>query len=145
MDTPRSTIRLPASRDYLQDVIAFVETNAEAAGVSPARCSGLCLAVEEAFVNICDYAFEDGRGQQVELACLATVDAFVLEIIDTGREFNPLSVPEPDLSIPLEQRQIGGLGVHFIRNFTDHADWRREDDRNRLRLTIKLCEGDARS
>ena len=144
MYTPPSTIKLPASLDRLQDVMAFVETSAEAAGVLPAKRSGLCLAVEEAFVNICTYAFKDCQGQ-VELACFPGADAFVLEIMDTGQKFNQLSVPEPDLSVPLEQRQIGGLGVHLIRNFTDHADWRRENDRNILRLTINLREGDAHS
>lgn len=144
MYTPPPTIKLPASLDRLQDVMAFVETNAEAAGVLPAKRSGLCLAIEEAFVNICNYAFKDSRGE-VELACLLGTDAFVLEIMDNGQEFNQLSVPEPDVSVPLEQRQIGGLGVHLIRNLTDHADWRRENDRNILRLTVNLREDDTYS
>lgn len=144
MYTPPSTIKLPASLDRLQDVIAFVETSAEKAGVMHAKLSGLCLAVEEAFVNICTYAFKDGRGE-VELACFPGADTFVLEIMDNGQEFNQLSVQEPDISVPLEQRQIGGLGVHFIRNLTDHADWRRENDRNILRLTVNLREGDTHS
>jgi serine/threonine-protein kinase RsbW len=142
MSIPPSTIKLPASLDRLQDVMVFVETNADKAGVLPAKLSGLCLAVEEAFVNICRYAFKGGQGE-VELACFPGTDAFVLEIKDTGQEFNQLSVPEPDISAPLEQRQIGGLGVHFIRNFTDHADWRRESDSNILRLTINLREEDV--
>jgi serine/threonine-protein kinase RsbW len=142
MSIPPSTIKLPASLDRLQDVMVFVETNADKAGVLPAKLSGLCLAVEEAFVNICRYAFKGGQGE-VELVCLPGADAFVLEIKDTGQEFNQLSVPEPDISVPLEQRQIGGLGVHFIRNFTDHADWRRESDSNILRLTINLREEDV--
>jgi serine/threonine-protein kinase RsbW len=144
MYSPPSSIKLPASLDRLQDVIAFVETSAEKAGVMPAKLFGLCLAVEEVFVNICTYAFKDGRGE-VELVCFPGADAFVLEIMDTGQEFNQLSVPEPDISVPLEQRQIGGLGVHFIRNFADHADWRRENDKNILRLTFNLRDGDAHS
>jgi serine/threonine-protein kinase RsbW len=144
MYSPPSTIKLPASLDRLQDVIAFVETSAEKAGVMPEKLSGFCLAVEEAFVNICSYAFKDGRGE-VELVCFHDADAFVLEIMDAGEEFNQLSVPEPNLSVPLEQRQIGGLGVHFIRNFTDHADWHRENDRNILRLTVNLREGGTHS
>jgi anti-sigma regulatory factor (Ser/Thr protein kinase) len=144
MYTPPSTIKLSASLDRLQDVMAFVETNGKAAGVQPAKLSGLCLAVEEAFVNICNYAFKDSL-VEVELACFPGAETFVLEVVDNGQEFNQLSVPEPDISLPLEQRQIGGLGVHFIRNFTDDADWRRENDRNILRFTINLHEGDAHS
>ena len=144
MCSPLSTTKFPASLDRLQDVMTYVETTAEATGVMPAKLSGLCLAVEEAFVNICTYAFKGGQGE-VELICFPGTDVFVLEIIDTGQEFNQLSVPEPDLSVPLEQRQIGGLGVHFIRHFTDHAEWRRESNRNILRLTVNLREGNAHS
>ncbi len=143
MGARRSTLRLPALRERLQDVMAFIETSAEAAGVAPAKSAGLCLSVEEAFVNICEYASE-GEPAQVELVCSVGSGTFVLEIMDTGREFNPLSVPKPDLDIPLEQRQIGGLGVHLIRNFTDEAEWRRDGGRNVLRLSIDPGEGDSR-
>jgi anti-sigma regulatory factor (Ser/Thr protein kinase) len=138
------TIRLASSLDRLKDVMAFVETSAGQAGVPPEKISGLCLAVEEAFVNICSYALKDGRGE-VELAGFPGTETFVLEIRDTGPEFNQLSVPEPDLSIPLEERPIGGLGVHFIRNFTDHADWRRENNWNVLRLTVNIHDGKVSS
>ena len=139
MNNFTSSVNIPASLDRLQDVMAFAENGAAAAGVPPDKRSGLCLAVEEAFVNICSYAFPDGQGD-VCLACFTDDGYFILEINDNGPEFNQLSVPEPDLSIPLEQRQIGGLGVHFIRNFTDRADWRRENGRNILRLAVSLGE-----
>jgi len=137
MTTSSWTIRLPAALDRLPEAMAFVETRAQAAGVQPAKISGLCLALEEAFVNICSYAFKDDPGE-VALTCFETAAAFILEIADTGPEFNQLSVPEPDLDLPLEQRRIGGLGVHFIRKFTDQVDWRREDNMNILRLSVNL-------
>ena len=137
MDTSSSTIRLPAALERLPEATAFVEIRAEAAGVLPAKVSGLCLALEEAFVNICSYAFKDDPGE-VTFTCCETAAAFILEIADTGPAFNQLSVPEPDLDLPLEQRRIGGLGVHFIRKFTDQVDWRREDNMNILRLSVNL-------
>ncbi|MEW6076279.1 MAG: ATP-binding protein [Thermodesulfobacteriota bacterium] len=140
MQTSPSAIRLPAALTRLPEVMTFVETHAAAAGVPAAKRSALCLAVEEAFVNICSYAFKNGQGE-VALTCAAAAGAFVLEIADTGPEFDLLSVPEPDLSAPMEQRRIGGLGIHFIRKFTDHADWRRENGRNILRLTVHLSGG----
>ena len=77
---------------------------------------------------------------EVELVCFSGSDNFVLEIIDPGPEFNMLSVPMPDISVELEKREIGGLGVHFIRHFTDQADWRRQNNKNILRLTMYLGE-----
>ena len=144
MTRDTSTIRFPASLDSLPAVIAFVEDNAASAGVAPAKQSGLCLAGEEAFVNICTHALKDSKGE-VRLDCFSTATTFVLEIMDSGPEFNMLSVPEPDTSVELQQREIGGLGVHLIRNFTDHAEWRRQNNQNILRLTVNLDKGPSHS
>ncbi len=144
MTRDTSTTRFPALLDSLPAVIAFVEDNAAAAGVAPAKRNGLCLAAEEAFVNICTHSFKDGKGE-VELDCFSTSNTFVLEIMDSGPEFNMLSVPEPDTSVELEQREIGGLGVHLIRNFTDHAQWRRLNNKNVLQLTVNLDDGPSHS
>jgi len=141
MDTIRSTLNLPATLDNLPAAMDFAENGAESAGVLPKKLVGLALAVEEAFVNICTHAYKDGAGQ-VELVCFRGSDplprSFVLEIVDSGPEFDLLSIPEPDTSLGIEDRAIGGLGVHFIRHFTDHADWRRENGKNILRLILNL-------
>ena len=144
MDTPRATLHLPAILDNLPQALAFAEKGAEAAGVTQKKRTGLTLAVEEAFVNICTHAYHDATGQ-VELACFSGSHpfprSFVLEIFDSGPEFDLLSIPEPDTSLGIEERAIGGLGVHFIRHFTDHADWRRENGKNILRLILNLDAG----
>lgn len=132
-----SNIRFQASLDSLPAVMAFVEDKATDAGVASAKLTGLCLAVEEAFVNICTHSLKDSK-KEVELVSFSTSDAFALEIMDSGPEFNMLSVPTPDISAEIEQREVGGLGVHLIRHFTDHADWRRESGYNILRLTLNL-------
>jgi anti-sigma regulatory factor (Ser/Thr protein kinase) len=62
---------------------------------------------------------------------------FVLE--DDGREFNPLEVPPPDLHLPLEQREAGGLGIHWIRQLAAHVDYQRFGTRNRLTVRIARC------
>lgn len=148
MDTIRSTLNLPAILGNLPHALSFVENGAEAAGVIPKKLIGLALAVEEAFVNICTHAYKDSAGQ-VELASFIGSDpfprSFVLEIADSGPEFDLLSIPEPDTSLGIEEREIGGLGVHFIRHFTDHADWRRENGKNILRLILNLDAGGSQS
>ncbi len=148
MDTARSTLNLPATLDNLPHALGFAESRAEAAGVIPKKRIGLALAVEEAFVNICTHAYKDGAGP-VELASFTGSEpfprSFVLEIADSGPEFDLLSIPEPDTSLGIEEREIGGLGVHFIRHFTDHADWRRENGKNILRLILNLDAGGSQS
>ena len=148
MDTVRSTLNLPASLDKLPHALDFAEKGAEAAGVIPKKSIGLALAVEEAFVNICTHAYKGGSGQ-VELTCFAGSEpfprSFILEIADSGPEFDLLSIPEPDTLLGIEDREIGGLGIHFIRQFTDHADWRRENGKNILRLILNLDAGGSQS
>lgn len=148
MDTPRSTLYLPAVLDNLPNALAFVEKEAEAAGVIPKKLTGLALAVEEAFVNICTHAYQGGSGP-LEMVCFCEFEpfprSFVLEIADSGPEFDLLSISEPDTSLGLKEREIGGLGVHLIRHFTDHADWRRENGKNILRLILNLDAGGSQS
>ena len=148
MDTVRSTLCVPAVLDKLPHALALAEKEAEAAGVTAKELIGLALAVEEAFVNICTHAYQGDSGQ-VELACFCASApfprSFVVEIADSGPEFDLLSIPEPDTSLGIEEREIGGLGVHFIRHFTDHADWRRENGKNILRLILNLDTGTSQS
>ena len=57
-----------------------------------------------------------------------------MEFEDRGREFNPLEIGEPDLDSPIEDRQLGGLGIHLVKKMVDEAKYRREGDRNILLL-----------
>ena len=61
-------------------------------------------------------------------------DSVAAEVIDNGRPFDPTSAPPPDLSLPLEQRPPGGLGIHLMRELMDGLDYRRSGDSNILRL-----------
>lgn len=65
-----------------------------------------------------------------------------MEFEDRGREFNPLEIAEPDLETPIEDRQLGGLGIHLVKNMVDLAEYRRDGDRNilLLRKTKKMAD-----
>lgn len=96
----------------------------------------LHLAVEEAVVNIINYAYGDTKGD-FEIACASHKDGrFTVEISDTGIPFNILLMPPPDITADIAERRIGGLGVHLIKNLMDEVAYRYEDNRNILTLTI---------
>jgi len=61
-----------------------------------------------------------------------------VEVEDDGREFNPLASPPVDVSVPLERRPIGGLGIHMIRQLMDSVTYRRENGRNILKLVKRI-------
>ncbi|MDD5332546.1 MAG: ATP-binding protein [Rhodoferax sp.] len=120
-------------------VSEFVEQRADHFGLETKKKIGLLVALEEAFVNVCSYAYPVGEGE-VELACSAQDDAFVLEIADKGLPFDVLSLPDPDTGLGIMEREIGGLGVYFIRRLTDDVSYRRENGQNILRLVLRRAE-----
>jgi len=123
--------------DNLDEATGFVEGCADRFGLDKKRTFGLLIALEEAFVNVCHYAYPGGEGE-VELACGGEEGAFILEITDSGVAFDILSLPDPDTTADIMERDIGGLGVHFIRKFTDDVIYRREDGRNILRMVLHV-------
>jgi len=134
------TLRCAATLENLNQVIEFVEEAADRFELATKKKFGLLIAVEEAFVNVCHYAYPDGQGD-VAVSCGADNEAFVVEIADSGAPFDILSLPEPDITSDIMERQIGGLGVHFIRTLTDQVYYRRESGNNILQMLLHKTEG----
>ena len=126
----------PARVENLPAVTGFVETCADRAALDDRTKFGVLLALEEAFVNVCNHAYPEGGGA-AEIACESDGESFVLVIADRGKPFDVLSLPEPDTTADLMHRPFGGLGIHFIRKFSDGVTYRRDDDRNVLRMTFR--------
>jgi len=122
--------------DNLAPATEFVEECADRSGLHQRKKYALALVQEEAFVNICSYAYPEGTGN-VEISCGVNGDFFVLEIADSGSPFDVLSLPDPDTTLGIMEREIGGLGVHFIRTLSDSVRYRRENGRNVLRMEFR--------
>ena len=133
-------LQCTAILDNLNQVIEFVEEAADRFELAPKKKFGLLVAVEEAFVNVCHYAYPETEGD-VSIACGTDNEAFVVEIADSGAPFDILSLPEPDTTSDIMDRQIGGLGVHFIRTLTDQVSYRRESANNILQMVLHKTEG----
>ena len=119
----------------LPEITEFLQVCADYSGLDPKKKFGLLLAIEEAFVNVCNYAYPDHKGL-IEVSCDKVDDSLVVEISDKGIPFNILLLPDPDISLDIADREIGGLGGYFIRRFTDSVSYRREDEKNILRLVV---------
>lgn len=91
------------------------------------------LAVEEAITNIIVHGYRGGTGEIV-IRCRATEEQVEVRVEDTAPAFDPLSLPEPDLTAAVEDRKIGGLGVFLIRQVMDGIAYRREKEKNILVL-----------
>jgi serine/threonine-protein kinase RsbW len=141
MDIP-ATITLPAKLDSLYDFMGFVSSCARKHSFSNERITEIELALEEILVNIIKYAYKDcSLDGDIEITCrLADAQSFVIEIVDSGMPFDILSVREPDITADIDERQIGGLGIFFVKRLMDDVRYRREENRNKLTLVIYQFE-----
>ncbi len=125
-----------ADPSRIEEITAFVSAQAEASSVAARRLPHLELALEEALVNICTYAYREPP-RDVTVRLLRDDRRFAVELVDEGIPFDPLEeAPPPDLSSGLEDRAVGGLGVLLIRRVTDEVHYRREGERNILSLVL---------
>ena len=124
-----------ADVEQTPEVIGFIAGHAGDWGLHPKRLMQLELAVEEAVVNICLYAYEVPPGE-----LLVRIDpgeqSFVVELIDEGIPFDPLAQEEPDLRAAAEERAVGGLGIFLVRRVMDEVAYHRKGSKNVLRLVI---------
>lgn len=88
------------------------------------------LAVEELVTNCIKYAYDDTSEHWIRIGLDLSADAMAVSIQDDGHPFDPWSLPEPDTSLPIEDRPIGGLGIHLLRNLFDTLDYSRVDGHN---------------
>ena len=134
----RTQLTVTAHPDSIVRSIEFVAACATAAGFSPARVREIELVVEEVLVNICRHAYGDAPGE-VELRCIqADPEHLLVEFIDSGKPFNILTSPTPELAVDVDERQVGGLGIPLIRAMMEKVTYRREGDRNVLGVTAQL-------
>lgn len=95
----------------------------------------MTLAIEEAVVNVINHAFVGlPPPHSIKLRLDVTAASVTAEITDNGRFFDPTAAPNPDLSLPLEERHPGGLGIHLMRSMMDRLHYRRSAGNNILRL-----------
>ena len=97
----------------------------------------LNLALEEAVANVMKYAYPEGETHDIVLSVKLIDNRLIFKLIDTGKPFDPTIVPDADVNLSAEDRQIGGLGIFLVRQIMDSVEYRRIDGKNILTM-IKL-------
>jgi len=95
------------------------------------------LSIEELVTNCIKYAYDDNEVHLIAIELRLADTAVVLTITDDGRPFDPLKAPTPNLDLPIEERPLGGLGIHLLRNLCQRVEYARVDGRNRVTLWIQ--------
>jgi sigma-B regulation protein RsbU (phosphoserine phosphatase) len=99
------------------------------------------LAIEEAVVNVMNYAYPDGKRATILLEVVADDDTLTFELRDDGRPFDPTQVAEVDITLPASQRTVGGLGIHLVRQYMDTIRYERVGNQNVLTMTKDIKSG----
>ena len=119
-------------------MLAWIAAWAKRIGFQGKELHQLELASEEALVNIIHHAYSD-RGGQIEISISHFGNGIRIEICDWGKFFNPQRFePTAHLNKPLADRDIGGLGIHLMRQCLDELLYTRKGDKNILTLVKKL-------
>lgn len=136
--TYQRTLTLDNDLKSVPKLNAFLDEVCEAVGFDMASTMQINLAIEEAVVNVMNYAYPAGTKGDVTIQAKSNgTDTFFI-ISDSGTPFDPTVKPEVDITLSAEDRDIGGLGIHLIRQIMDQIYYERKDGYNILILTKKI-------
>ena len=124
--------------EELSRLEGFMDTVAEGCNMDPATATNVNLALEEAVTNVVMYAYPEGTEGEVDIEAKIREDCLQFVISDDGQPFDPTAVPEADVTLGVEERPIGGLGIFLVRKIMDSVEYCRENGRNRLTMTKNL-------
>ena len=116
----------------------FIEEIGNEFSLTPDVVFNLNLVLEEAVVNVINYAYPKEDHQSIYLSARLHEDSIILVLTDSGVEFDPTIAPEVDITLSAEERSIGGLGIFLIRQIMNEVRYDRIDGKNILTLEKKL-------
>jgi anti-sigma regulatory factor (Ser/Thr protein kinase) len=112
-----------SDRTNLGQIAEFVAERARLAGLDEDRVYAIQMATDEACTNSIEHAYDGRSAGKIHVCCYVEGLDFVVRVTDFGHEFDPDLVPVPDVSAPLEDRSIGGLGLFFMRKLVDGIEF----------------------
>ncbi len=128
-------LSLEAKVEHLNQVLAFVDEQLESHDCPMKAQMQIDIAVEELFVNIAHYAYAPASGPvTIRVEVESEPPAASITFIDRGVPYDPLAKPDPDLSLPAEERPIGGLGIYMVKKSMDGIDYEYRDGQNILHI-----------
>lgn len=116
----------------------FVDRIREENNLDPHWAMNVNLALEEAVTNVILYAYPQGSREKVNLEAVVEDHALRFTLTDRGKFFDPTAAPEADTTASLEDRPIGGLGIHLVRSIMDRVTYKRQDGKNELTMIINF-------
>ena len=132
------SLKLTNDLDEVHQLAAFVDEVCETIGLDMSLTMSLNLAIEEAVVNVIDYAYPAGTKGDILIETRANEQYLKIVINDWGTPFDPTAKGDVDTTLSAEERPIGGLGIHLVRQIMDSINYERTDGKNVLTLRKKI-------
>lgn len=132
-------LKIEAALDNLDEVLAFVDQRLEENDCPMKVQTQIDIAVEEIFVNIASYAYSPEKGN-AEIGVEVSDDPLEVTIrfADSGIPYDPLAKEDPDITLPAEERPIGGLGIYMVKKSMDNVEYEHKDGQNIFIIRKKL-------
>jgi len=124
-----------ATIDELNNVSSFIEEELEKLFCPMKTVMQIQLAAEEIFVNIAQYAYKGSSGKMKLAIFSDSSNSVSLRFSDHGTKFDPLQKQDPDISLNVNDREIGGLGIFMVKKTMDKVEYTYESDQNILTIT----------
>ena len=130
------TILLEANIDNYAKLIDWLDKKCDDVRIESSYKTKLNIAVEEIFANVANYAYPTNEGNVKVEFKIIDVNQVKMRFIDAGTQYNPLEKEDPDVTLGVEDRPIGGLGIFMVKNYMDEVNYAYEHGNNIL--TIKM-------
>lgn len=133
-----SFIEFQNKLDEVARITCFVEEIGEVLQLRPALINSLQLAIEEAVVNVINYAYAEGVNGNACLSAHYEGNKLTFSLTDSGTPFDPTAKIDPNIHASVEERPIGGLGILLIKKIMDEVSYRYVDEKNTLIMTKSI-------
>lgn len=134
----RESITLINDKDEAEKLGPFLKNFLSKLELDRKTAGGLRLALEEAVVNVINYAYPEGETGDVTVYAESDRSEVRFTVVDSGKPFDPTAVLSADTTLDAQNRPIGGLGIHLVRKLTDSVSYSRKDGKNVLILTKSI-------
>ena len=132
-------IRLSRVREFAEEVEAF----GQAAGLPDTKVYIVNLTLDELIANVVMYGFDGVSDPEIDVDLRVSGNKLVLTLEDNGKPFDPTQDPAPDITSPLMDRPVGGLGRYFVKRLADRLSYEFVDGRNRVTAEYDLAPAGA--
>ena len=132
-------VTIPARLSEVRELSGMVEAFGDANGLPDPKVFVINLALDELITNTVTHGLEDKADAEIRITMRVDAGTLILVMEDNGQPFDPTQDTDADVTSSLEERAIGGLGLHLVKSFADRVDYEFVEGRNRLTMQHDLA------